>query len=351
MIDRLSRLDEALATVPGMMDRRELELLYTLASQTEQTIVELGSFAGLSTIALCLGARATGAQVVTVDAFVSDYRSLRRAVGQLFARSNDQYTRAKWSKMHISPERALRDNLRSFGVSARIIKAYSWAAAEQVDGPVGLLFIDADHTRPAVERDLSAWTPKLSANAVVAFDDYVHDNCPDVAPVANEWAMQFAWCRVDVVSKVAVFRRTAGAACIPCAVQDARAPESAYVAPSPLHQREVEDPRKHVQDYLRAFRDRDLRACMRCFAPDATVEFTGPCRGPERIEQWHRERFDADLQLAEVGPVRLRRGTFSVDLKVESRTLCDWHIGSLPIRANLQVGRFGIEKMTFGLRI
>ena len=359
MIDR-SKLDEALARVPGMMDRRELELLYTLASRTHETIVELGAFAGLSTIALCLGAQSTGAEVVTVDAFTADIRSLRRTLGQVFAHSADRSTRARWSGVRLDPERALRENLRSFGVSARIIRGYSWAAAEQVDGPVGLLFVDADHTRAAIERDLAAWTPKLGAEAVVAFDDYIHDQWTDVVLVANEWAAQHARDRMEVVGKVAVFRRgqndSGHGPFVDSRLSSTPPPEAvsataARTTSTSSAERHVDDPERHIQAYLRAFSDRDLDACLRAFADDATITFVdGPWQGPAAIEQWHRKRFDADVRLTHVGQVRLHGGTVEVDLNVISRTLRDWHIASIPVRVKFRMGRPGIEKVAFGLK-
>ena len=40
--------------------------------------------------------------------------------------------------------------------------------------PVGLLYVDADHSYEGVKRDFEAWSPNLAPGAVVIFDDYRH---------------------------------------------------------------------------------------------------------------------------------------------------------------------------------
>src|SRR5262249_36485582 len=159
----------AFAQIPGMMARVELDLLRDLAAQSRGTIVELGSFVGLSTIALCLGAREAGVEVVTIDEFGADLDQIVASIRGFYAHGGLQAPR--WA-LSGPGDQVLADNLRAFGVSARIIKGLSWQAAALVDGPVGLLFVDADHRRPAIEQDLAAWGPKLLLDAIVAFDDY-----------------------------------------------------------------------------------------------------------------------------------------------------------------------------------
>ena len=285
-------LDQIMERVPGMMTKAELELLGSLASQATATIVELGSFAGLSTITLCLGARPTGHEVVTVDAFQSEIRTMIKVLSKIFARSDDQVTQTKWSG-GVSPEQALRANLATFGVSPRIVKGLSWAAADQVAGPVGLLLVDADHTRTAVERDLAAWAPKMTADGVVVFDDYVHGQWVDVREVADEWAAREGWTRTDSVGKVAVFRRAAHTAARPWPSVDHAPPgddppppssgQSTVAASRSPTPRLDRDGAATVQAYLEAFQARDLEGCLRLFADDAVIVFiSGRWEGDSR---------------------------------------------------------------------
>lgn len=207
-------LDRALAIIPGMITKPELELLARLAGETRGTIVNLGVFAGLSTIALCVGAPRS-AQVVAVDSFewslagmsdetdgsASDIRELMLEVGSKPSTVDILF--------RLTPE-VVRGYLADFGFSPRILTALSWDAAAQVEGPVGLLFIDADHTRESVERDITAWGPKMADQGVVVFHDYAYSEWPDVQLVADAWARDHGWIKAENAYQAQVFRRRAG---------------------------------------------------------------------------------------------------------------------------------------------
>lgn len=46
--------------------------------------------------------------------------------------------------------------------------------------PVGLLYVDGDHTEEGARRDIVAWAPHLAPGAVIAVDDYSHPDWPGV---------------------------------------------------------------------------------------------------------------------------------------------------------------------------
>jgi hypothetical protein len=66
------------------------------------------------------------------------------------------------------------------------IVARSEDAAGTFSRPVGLLFIDGDHSYDAVRRDLELWRPKLVANGFVAFHDTNVDAYPGVKRLVKE---------------------------------------------------------------------------------------------------------------------------------------------------------------------
>jgi hypothetical protein len=45
-------------------------------------------------------------------------------------------------------------------------------AVSRITEPIRFLFLDGDHTRAGVERDIELFFPKLAASAIVVFDDY-----------------------------------------------------------------------------------------------------------------------------------------------------------------------------------
>lgn len=129
--------------------------LAELASQvpTGLGIVEVGSYRGKSTCYLAAGANAGfGATVHAVD----------------------YWTMAPW------PDYARQENLDAFfravkgAEGGHLVEAHmgeSVRVAEKFHLPVGLLFLDGDHTFEGVCRDLDAWRPKLTPSAPMVFHD------------------------------------------------------------------------------------------------------------------------------------------------------------------------------------
>jgi hypothetical protein len=201
-------LDRALATVPGFVSKGELEILRRLAAEARGTIVELGPFAGLSTIALCSGAQESGAEVVAIDAFISwmqeagtDEATMRQTLAVMgFAPQNID------AMCNPSAE-ALKRNLSAFGFAPRVVESITWEATDAVSGVVSLLFVDADHTKQGVERDIEAWAPKMAPDGVVAFHDYHSERWPDVKPLADAWAERDGWYPAERDFRMQVFRR------------------------------------------------------------------------------------------------------------------------------------------------
>lgn len=207
-------LDQAAVQVSGMMIKAELELLCRFAKKSPGTIVNLGAWAGLSTVALCLGAQTSSVEVVTVDSFAWSLIDASEMMENTtedelreFLASLGMQPKNIDALFRLSPEEVQR-NLAAFGFSARILKSLSWDAAELVADPVGLLFIDADHTRDSVQKDIDAWGPKLLPNGIVVFHDYEHSEWPDVKVVADEWAARNGWHQTESAFQAQAFQRT-----------------------------------------------------------------------------------------------------------------------------------------------
>lgn len=201
-------LDRVISRVPGFMSKPELQLLHQLATQSPATIVELGAFAGLSTTVLCLGAHIASVDVVTVDSFISwtdewdtSEETLRETLAIMgFSPDNIE------AMCRVS-EHTLRENLAGFGFSPRIINRLTWEAADLVDGPIGLLFHDADHAGESIDKDLAAWNLKLARDGAVAFHDYANERWPEVTPAVDRWATREGWYKAERESRLQVFRR------------------------------------------------------------------------------------------------------------------------------------------------
>ena len=146
--------------IGGWLARSEAELLFELAGSvpTGQDVVEIGSYLGRSTAFLALGA-GPGRTVHAVDPFSSGHLQLVK--GEPMDTSK-QFTR----------------NMDEIGVLDRVEMhvARSVEAARSYRGrPVGLLFIDANHSERAVYEDGSEWSSHLAPECIVAFDDISWD--------------------------------------------------------------------------------------------------------------------------------------------------------------------------------
>ncbi len=144
--------------ISGWLNRKEAELLFELASTVPpgQDIVEVGSYLGRSTAFLAQGASAAGVTVHAVDPFDG---------GQLQLVSREE---------NFDTSKQFWRNMREIGVAERVeahVTTSTSAAASYVGRPVGLLFVDGNHSEKAVYADGSGWAPHLAPRCLLAFDD------------------------------------------------------------------------------------------------------------------------------------------------------------------------------------
>ena len=86
---------------------------------------------------------------------------------------------------------------RDFWPFLRIIRKHSVvAAADVTDGSLDFVFIDADHTYPAVVADIAAWWPKVKPGGWIGGHDYGKPEF-GVTGAVNEFATMRAHMRVE----------------------------------------------------------------------------------------------------------------------------------------------------------
>ncbi len=163
---RFSRCRLQASGVDGWLTAAERRFLFRAATRVESgtCIVELGVWHGLSTIYLAGGSAAGNrAPVYSVDRFVASGSAAPVLAahhghgadwdyGETFARN----VRAARRAVQITP-----------------VRADTAAAGRVWDGPpIGLLFVDADHSLEGVRRDWNAWRNHIAPKGTVAFHDY-----------------------------------------------------------------------------------------------------------------------------------------------------------------------------------
>jgi hypothetical protein len=153
------------------------DILITLADfatqvSPEHEIVELGVFQGRSALQLAWGARqGLGAHVTGVDPWALE--------GNVYDPPFTDDGSRRWALHWV----------QSLGYSRDIslINAFSHDVAATWQGkPVGLLYVDGDHTKEGARRDIVAWAPHLAEGARIAVDDYGHPDWPGVGEAVDE---------------------------------------------------------------------------------------------------------------------------------------------------------------------
>lgn len=189
---------DASAEIAGWLTRAEAGLLYDAAAAVPagRAVVEIGSFAGKSTVALALGARSgAGARVHAVDPHTGSAET-SAVTGFL-----DTFG-------------LFKANLERHGAAAQVdvVRDFSVSAAARFDRPVAFLFIDGAHGYRAVRADFEGWFPRVVEGGFVAF----HDSwlLPFPGPnllTTRELLLSSRVRRPRLVDTITVFQKTARA--------------------------------------------------------------------------------------------------------------------------------------------
>jgi len=174
-------------------------------------IVELGSYTGKSTCCLAVGSReGQRAPVYAIDLWMTGTYDEARRFHQYDPASGEEQHNSKFSRQ---PALDLFNERRALYDPAGLIRPITGLTtkiAQVFDRPVGLLFIDADHTYDAVKADFVAWAPKVAPGAagVIAFHDYAgKPEDHGVKKFVDEVLAVGRWQLAEVVDSMCVLRK------------------------------------------------------------------------------------------------------------------------------------------------
>jgi MMP 1-O-methyltransferase len=138
--------------VEGWLSEKQGRELFqaVLACARRGAIVEIGSWKGRSTVWLAAAARSVGAVVYAIDR----HEASREDPG---ARTYREFRRNLEAA-------GLLDHVRPLVMSSR-------DAEQVVKGPVGVLFIDGDHSDAGAQEDFTVWLPRLERGAALLCHD------------------------------------------------------------------------------------------------------------------------------------------------------------------------------------
>lgn len=138
----------------------------------DREIVELGVFNGRTALIMAWGAaQGGGAHVTAVDPWDTE--------GNVYDPPFTDAESRVWADYWV----------RTLGYSDRIdlVQGFSQDVGADWSGkPVGLLFVDGDHTKEGARRDIETWAPHLAPGARIAVDDYGHPDWPGVGQAVDE---------------------------------------------------------------------------------------------------------------------------------------------------------------------
>jgi hypothetical protein len=187
----------------------------------DQEIVELGVFRGRTALIMAWGAtQGNGAHVTGFDPWDSE--------GNVYDPPFTDSESRIWAEYRIG-ELGYADRI-ALVQEFSVVAAERWAAGIEAtdsdhDGhasdpgvfsgaipwakPVGLLFVDGDHTKEGARADIEAWAPNLAEGAIIAVDDYHHPDWPGVAEAVDELVAEGVLEPVEVFhDRLAVTRLT-----------------------------------------------------------------------------------------------------------------------------------------------
>ena len=149
--------EQTVAPIPGWLTENEGKFLYKYAKGVSppNIVVEIGSWKGRSTICLGKGVKdGNKASVYAIDPHIG-------------SKDHQAYNQSR------STFQEFKQNIKNAGINEYIepIVKKSKDARGDVDGTIGLLFIDGDHDYEAVKLDNKLWFPLVADGGVVAFHD------------------------------------------------------------------------------------------------------------------------------------------------------------------------------------
>jgi GT2 family glycosyltransferase/predicted O-methyltransferase YrrM len=156
---------EQFSGIRGWLHPEEGYTLLTLAEHGPGTgaIVEIGSYAGLSTSYLALGAKRAKREPVTAIDHFQGSPAMQKGAESETAEIVEEG----------SSYRAFSDNMERLGLKDHVVPVVSSAqeAAQTWSDPIRLLFIDGDHSYEASRQDFQAFDRSVAPGGVVCFHD------------------------------------------------------------------------------------------------------------------------------------------------------------------------------------
>ena len=112
------------------------------------------------------------------------------------------------SDIKLRPELPLA--LNGLGYPVELVIAASWDAADIIEDELAFVFIDADHGRDGIPRDILVWPQKMQPGGIIVYHDYdVSKPTVVVKAEVDKWQQAAQWLDLGAVRSAKAFRRPA----------------------------------------------------------------------------------------------------------------------------------------------
>jgi len=173
-------------TIPGMITPQAGKFLYTLCymQSIEGDVVEIGSWQGRSSTFLARAVKESkNGNFYAIDHFGGNVgkESFYEVDGTLNGLKDN-----------------FNHNISKFGLSdvVHLLDMRNTEAAKQLEeNTIRFLFIDGDHTKEGVRRDIELFFPRLIKGSIVVFDDYF-EGFPGLVEAVDELLAQYTFDKV-----------------------------------------------------------------------------------------------------------------------------------------------------------
>lgn len=195
---------------------------FASAVPADQEIVELGVYQGRTALMMAWGARqGHGAHLTAVDAWDLE--------GNTYGPPFNTDGSRRWAAHWVQSLGYSRSILLVQGFATDV--AERWVTTPDLIGygnkPIGLLFVDDDHSYEGARAAIESWAPHLAPDARIAVDDYGHPDWPGVKQAVDKLVEE------GFLTDVAVFHdRLAVTSLVPW--EDRPAPAAGRTAPAAI---------------------------------------------------------------------------------------------------------------------
>jgi len=116
--------------------------------------------------------------------------------------------RGKCYAVDIKNQSDLRANIEHYDYDAKAIRGVSWEAPYVTEELLAFAFIDADHTRNGIPKDIKAFTKRIKPGGIIVFHDYERKDPKGVViEYVDAWQKKAQWIPLGKVNSAIAFQR------------------------------------------------------------------------------------------------------------------------------------------------